>query len=292
MSSVITVSAFLLISSVLGIAGAIDLFDGKSLNGWQSVGSAKWRVEGGVIVGGQDGDPKRSGILMTKESYKDFNLELEFKIDEHGKYNSGVYLRHGPGERRQRGYQVNIGRGAAKEYVGLHYKTWLDKGDEHDTIRKKLQWNHLRIRAVGAHIEVWLNGKAIVDYTDPAPAPEHLKAGAIAFQTYGAEGHDGWVNFRNVTITDLAPKDFDWPVYLGGKERNLFSPLQQINRQNVSKLEVAWTYETGEKGEYQANNLVVNGILYTPSQTRKVIALDAATGKELWKWDPAKEPLR
>ena len=289
MPLVIVASVFLLISSLSGIAGAIDLFDGKSLDDWESVGSAKWRVEDGVIVGGQDGDPKRSGILMTKKLFKDFELELEFKIDEHGKYNSGVYLRHGPGEGRQRGYQVNIGRGAAEEYVGLHYKTWLDKGDEHDTIRKKLQWNHLRIRAVGAHIEVWLNGKAIVDYTDPAPAPEHLDAGVIAFQTYGAEGHDGWVNFRNITLTDLAPKDLDWPVYLGGKERNLYSPLQQINRENVSKLEVAWTYETGEKGEYQANNLIVDGILYTPSQTRKVIALDAATGKELWKWDPATE---
>ncbi len=85
------------------------------------------------------------------------------------------------------------------------------------------------------------------------------------------------------------PKNADWPVYLGGKERSLYSPLQQINRGNVSRLEVAWTYETGHKSEYQANNLVVDGILYTPSQTREVIALDAATGKELWKWDPAKE---
>jgi hypothetical protein len=50
------------------------------------------------------------------------------------------------------------------------------------------------------------------------------------------------------------PNDADWPVYLGGKERNLYSPLQQINRGNVSQLAVAWTYETGDKNEYQANN--------------------------------------
>jgi quinoprotein glucose dehydrogenase len=85
------------------------------------------------------------------------------------------------------------------------------------------------------------------------------------------------------------PKDAGWPVYLGGKDRSLYSPLQQINRENVSQLEVAWSYDTGDKGEYQANNLIVDGVLYTPSPTRKVIALDAATGKELWKWDPAKE---
>src|SRR4051812_43425469 len=67
----------------------------------------------------------------------------------------------------------------------------------------------------------------------------------------------------------------DWPTYLGNKERNLYSPLRQINRENVSKLKMAWSYDTGDKGEYQANNLVVEGVLYTASPTRKVIALDA-----------------
>ncbi|MEZ5324958.1 MAG: PQQ-binding-like beta-propeller repeat protein [Verrucomicrobiales bacterium] len=83
--------------------------------------------------------------------------------------------------------------------------------------------------------------------------------------------------------------DADWSVYLGGKERSLYAPLAQINRDNVSQLEIAWTYDTGEQGEYQANNLIVDGVLFTPSQSRRVIALDAATGKELWQWDPAKE---
>ena len=90
-------------------------------------------------------------------------------------------------------------------------------------------------------------------------------------------------------VRGAEPNAADWPVYLGGKQRNLYSALDQINRDNVGQLEVAWTYETGEKGEYQANNLIVDGVLYTPSASRKIIALDAATGKELWKWDPAKE---
>lgn len=180
------------------------LFDGESLSGWQAVGSAKWRVEDGMILGGQDGDPSRSGILMTEKSFQDFELELEFMIDEHGKYNSGVYLRHGPGAHRQRGYQVNIGRGVAHEYVGLHYKKWLHKGDEKDTVRKPKDWNHLRIRAVGAYIQVWLNSKKIVDFTDPNPHPDHVAAGVIGFQTYGAEGHAGWVKFRKLFITEIA----------------------------------------------------------------------------------------
>ncbi|EDY20196.1 Pyrrolo-quinoline quinone [Chthoniobacter flavus Ellin428] len=86
-----------------------------------------------------------------------------------------------------------------------------------------------------------------------------------------------------------ASANVDWPVYLGGKSRSLYSPLQQINRDNVSQLQVAWTYDTGDKGEYQSNNLIVGGVLYTATPTRKVVALDAATGKELWKWDPVSE---
>src|SRR6478672_3485985 len=87
----------------------------------------------------------------------------------------------------------------------------------------------------------------------------------------------------------LPAQNSDWPAYLGNKQRNLYSPLAQINRENVAKLKVAWTYDTGDKGEYQANNLVIGGVLYTASPTRKVIALDAATGREIWKWDPATE---
>ncbi|MSU19768.1 MAG: pyrroloquinoline quinone-dependent dehydrogenase [Pedosphaera sp.] len=83
--------------------------------------------------------------------------------------------------------------------------------------------------------------------------------------------------------------DADWSTYLGDKGRSHYSPLRQINRRNVTQLKVAWTYDTGDKGEYQANNLIINGVLYTPSPTRKVIALDAATGRELWKWHPATE---
>ena len=86
-----------------------------------------------------------------------------------------------------------------------------------------------------------------------------------------------------------APNSADWPVYLGGKERNLYSSLDQINRDNVSKLKVAWTYDTGEKAEYQANNLIIDGVLFTPTQTRKIVALDAATGNVKWTWDPANE---
>ncbi|MCB1064858.1 MAG: PQQ-binding-like beta-propeller repeat protein [Verrucomicrobiae bacterium] len=83
--------------------------------------------------------------------------------------------------------------------------------------------------------------------------------------------------------------DADWPEYLGNKERNLYSPLAQIDKKNVTDLKVAWVYETGEEAEYQANNLIVDGVLFTPTQTRKLVALNAASGEEIWTWDPATE---
>jgi hypothetical protein len=181
-----------------------SLAEGNELTQWTPIGSAQWKMENGVIAGGQDGDPKRGGLLATRDQFKDFELELEFMIDEHGKYNSGVYLRNDPGTAGRTGYQVNIGRGAAEEYcAGIYTDRWLAKGDEKDEIRRKLDWNRLLIRAVGPHIEVTLNGTKVADYTDPAPTAKLLQRGVIGLQTYGAEGHAGWVKFRNIRIRPL-----------------------------------------------------------------------------------------
>jgi hypothetical protein len=185
------------------------LFNGKDMEGWVTKGSAVWRVEEGVIAGGQDGDPKRSGVLITKDEYQDFELSLEFLIDEHGKYNSGIYIRNDPGSQGQSTYQINIGRGAAGEFCGgvvirkAKGIEWLAKGDEKDEIRKPREWNSMRVLAQGAHLVVLLNGVKIVDVVDPAPSARNLQKGVISFQTYGAEGHAGFVKFRSLKIREL-----------------------------------------------------------------------------------------
>jgi hypothetical protein len=184
--------------------GWIDLFNGRDLEGWTSVGRAKWRVEDGVIVGGQDGDPRRSGLLATTRKFKDFELELEFMIDEHGKYNSGVYLRNDSGTAGRTGYQVNIGRAAAEEFcAGIFTDRWLTRGDADDSIRNKLDWNRLRILARGPHLVVHLNDIKVGDFTDANPPEKFLQEGVIGLQTYGAEGHAGWVKFRAVRIREI-----------------------------------------------------------------------------------------
>ncbi len=97
------------------------------------------------------------------------------------------------------------------------------------------------------------------------------------------------ISFPAAGSDSSPPQNVDWPTYLGDKERSHYSALSQINHSNVTQLKVAWTYNTGDKGEYQANNLIIAGVLYTASPSRKIIALDATTGRELWKWDPRSE---
>jgi quinoprotein glucose dehydrogenase len=81
----------------------------------------------------------------------------------------------------------------------------------------------------------------------------------------------------------------EWRVYGGNPENTRYSPLRQINRDNVRRLEIAWTYDTGDAfdgSEMQCNPLIVNGVLYATSPKLRVFALDAATGKERWSFDP------
>ena len=77
----------------------------------------------------------------------------------------------------------------------------------------------------------------------------------------------------------------DWPVYGGAPENNHYSPLAIINRDNVTKLTVAWSFDTREEGGLQTSPIIVHGVLYGITPTQKVFALDAATGKLLWKFD-------
>jgi quinoprotein glucose dehydrogenase len=82
-----------------------------------------------------------------------------------------------------------------------------------------------------------------------------------------------------------AAKTHDWPIYGGTSQNNHFSPLTQINRSNVHQLTVAWTFDSEESGGLQTSPIVVGRVLYGITPTQKIFALDAATGKLLWKFD-------
>ncbi|MGD8809156.1 MAG: PQQ-binding-like beta-propeller repeat protein, partial [Gammaproteobacteria bacterium] len=74
-----------------------------------------------------------------------------------------------------------------------------------------------------------------------------------------------------------------WDQYLGGHESSQYSSLDQINRRNVERLDVAWTYSTGERGSYLFNPIVVDGVMYVLAHGATIVALDARTGEELWR---------
>jgi quinoprotein glucose dehydrogenase len=86
-----------------------------------------------------------------------------------------------------------------------------------------------------------------------------------------------------------------WGSYGGDPGGNRHSPLSQINRENVGRLKIAWTYRTGELGAgfaradtltFEATPILVRGSLYLSTATNIVIALDPATGAQRWRYDP------
>lgn len=87
---------------------------------------------------------------------------------------------------------------------------------------------------------------------------------------YGIAGGDG--------------KNSDWSLY--GKDYNnqRYSSLDQVNRNNVGKLKLLWKYKTGKKSSFQTNPLVENGIMYITTPFNDVIALNAVSGKEIWRY--------
>lgn len=81
----------------------------------------------------------------------------------------------------------------------------------------------------------------------------------------------------------------DWPVYGGNEEHTHYSTLSQISPANVKQLKVAWTFETKDEftgSEMQANPIVIDGVMYATTPKLHVIALNAATGAPIWRFDP------
>ena len=109
-------------------------------------------------------------------------------------------------------------------------------------------------------------------------------------------------SFRTTVIlfallaVSAAPADAqnaDWDTYLGDVARRHYSPLDQITRENVADLEVAWTYDSGElrpgNSTMYTSPLIVDGVLYGLSPQLVAFALNAGTGEELWRYDPGIE---
>ncbi|MCB1775287.1 MAG: PQQ-binding-like beta-propeller repeat protein [Gammaproteobacteria bacterium] len=80
-----------------------------------------------------------------------------------------------------------------------------------------------------------------------------------------------------------APVD-DWPRYGNNLDNHRFSALDQIDRDNVDELQLAWRFETGRKATFQSSPIVVDGVMYLTTPYNDIIALDAASGDPLWRY--------
>jgi quinoprotein glucose dehydrogenase len=82
----------------------------------------------------------------------------------------------------------------------------------------------------------------------------------------------------------------DWAIYRGDKKANQYAELAQINATNVHTLEPAWEYHTGDPNgpSMYSNPIVVDGLMYFTTPKLNAVALDAATGEEVWVFEPSK----
>ena len=167
-------------------AGWTTLLDGSSLDGWNQIGDANWS-----IVDGAAQADSGAGFLVTPESYGDFELVLQYAVEEPA--NSGIFIRCAdPASVNDRNsYEVNI-------FDTRPDQTYRTGGIVHiaapaSQVDSPGRWNTYEIRAEGPRLRVWLNGEQMVDVED-----EQFASGPIALQ-YGF----GVVKFRNVMIRGL-----------------------------------------------------------------------------------------
>lgn len=199
--------------------GWIQLFDGKTLDGWvKKGGTAEYMVKDGTLVGTTvDGSPN---TFLTKGPFADFILEFEVLCDE--KLNSGVQIRShvyeedtpqpsNPKRIRKKGevygYQCEItvqSKGTSGNFwdEGRWTKWWDDFSNKSEAQKafKDGAWNKYRIVAQGDHIRSWVNGVPCADFRDGTD-----KTGFIGFQVHGIKRGEGpyQVRWKNIRLKEL-----------------------------------------------------------------------------------------
>lgn len=186
-----------------------QLFDGKTLNGWNFVGEGKkYSVEDGKIVAPQG----VTGDLFTDKEYSDFVLRLEYKLTPGANNGVGIRAPLGGGQIGYIGMEVQLIDDNAPK--NAHIKPWQKCGSVYGlraaksgSLKNSGEWNQMEIAAQGRHISVRNNGKLISDIdlntvTDPALLKQH--PGMLRDKGHiGFLGHHDRVEFRNIRIKEM-----------------------------------------------------------------------------------------
>ncbi|MDX2152683.1 MAG: DUF1080 domain-containing protein [Bryobacteraceae bacterium] len=194
-------------------AGFTSIHPDKELKGWHISQenhhgkTQSWVVEDGGVLSGTQDKPGHGGILLTDKRYKNFEVSMDIKPD--WGCDGGLFLRS---NEKGQAYQVMLDY-LEKGDVGGIYGEGLKgvkgtRSNDYQKVWKKDHWNHIRARIEGdvPHIQVWINGTQVTDWTD---TENHLADGAtdgmIAVQVHlgnrWVEG--GKHRFRNIAVKEL-----------------------------------------------------------------------------------------
>ncbi|MCI0336898.1 MAG: DUF1080 domain-containing protein [Acidobacteria bacterium] len=184
------------------------IFDGKTMNGWRlmAVHGGKggiWTVEDGALVADQDKN-HQGGLLGTERKYSDFEIELEFKVDN--PVDTGLFLRT---RDDGMGYQITIDYNDGG-FIGSLYAPaeggFIQQNKDWEKYFRKNQWNKLRARIEGqpAHVTSWLNDVKMSDFKDNRE--RYPRDGYIGLQVHsgaGAWGEKSKARFKNIRIMEI-----------------------------------------------------------------------------------------
>jgi len=170
----------------------ISLFNGKDLSGWFIHGKAQWSVQNGILTG--EGG---MGHIYTDVTCTDFEAKGTFRVSEKG--NSGLYFRSNPPADNPdgfpRGYEAQICN-SQDAYTGWLWKPGTPTGKATELLVRDGEWFEYRIKAIGDHIQFWVNDKPVMTYVDT-----EYKSGHFAIQ-----GHNPGMKIeaKNLSYRDLS----------------------------------------------------------------------------------------
>lgn len=227
-------AAVLLLSSLVGAAdktntltpeelaeGWILLFDGVTDFGWKAANQANWRVADGVISVSEG----EQGLLCTTSEFADYIFKVDFRAGR--QTNSGIFLRTPakPTDPASDCYELNIAPDDNPFPTGSFVKRQRAV-DAHTTA----QWQSYEALAHGGHFQVKLDGKLVLDYTDPKPP----RRGFIGLQL-----NSGPVEFRNIKLKPLGVEPIfngrdlaGWKAFPGKKSVFSVTPDGELNIKN------------------------------------------------------------
>ena len=171
------------------------IFNGENLDGWVSEREVCWSVSDGMLLGKNDPEQKGDILLTAKDDYRNFILELEFKMGE-GRVDTGVFL-------RDTKEQIQIGESGSlkRDMTALPYipalKGYPVQVKTAEEVFDKKGWNTLKIQVIGKSYTTWLNGTEIMTYESTTIVPQ----GPIGLQVH--PGREMNVSFRNILAVEL-----------------------------------------------------------------------------------------